>query len=216
MKPNIKHYYHVMDLAKQYGAVVQFEVNVTDSVDGDKCVSKYLRLTPELLEIVLRDDNIPLYVGKEAPNYGGQARSMSENACGAGYNTFCITPNGDLIPCCAFHLVFGNLKKYSIKEILLHSEMLKWWNVQTLQQYEECGKHEYCDYCNLCAGLNYSELGTPLKAGENNCYMAKVRYELAHKMMTGYDPLQGKSIQDVLDGLPQYEKVELKHEFTKK
>lgn len=216
MKPNIKHYYHVMDLAKQYGAVVQFEVNVTDSVDGDKCVSKYLRLTPELLEIVLRDDNIPLYVGKEAPNYGGQTRSMSENACGAGYNTFCITPNGDLIPCCAFHLVFGNLKKYSIKEILLHSEVLKWWNVQTLQQYEECGKHEYCDYCNLCAGLNYSELGTPLKAGENNCYMAKVRYELAHKMMTGYDPLQGKSIQDVLDGLPQYEKVELKHEFTKK
>ncbi len=216
MQPNIKHYYYVTDLAKRYGAVVQFEVNVTDSVDGDKCVSKYLRLTSELLEIVLRDDNIPLYVGKEAPNYGGQTRSMSENACGAGYNTFCITPNGDLIPCCAFHLIFGNLKEQSLKEILLHSEMLKWWKAQTLQQYEECGKHEYCDYCNLCAGLNYSELGTPLKAGENNCYIAKVRYELAHKMMTGYDPLQGKSIQDILNSLPQYEKVELKHEYLKR
>ena len=154
-------------------------------------------------------------LGKEAPNYGGQTRSMSENACGAGYNTFCITPNGDLIPCCAFHLVFGNLKKYSIKEILLHSEVLKWWNVQTLQQYEECGKHDYCDYCNLCAGLNYSEFETPLKAGENNCYMAKIRYNLAHKMEMGYDPLHGKPIESVLQDLPEYKKVALKREYYK-
>ena len=215
MQPNVKHYYKVAELAKQYGGVVQFEVNVTDSVEGDKCVSKYLRLTPELLEIVLRDDNIPLYVGKEAPNYGGQTRSMSENACGAGYNSFCITPNGELIPCCAFHLVLGNLKKNSIEDILQHSNTLKWWNALTLQQYEECGKHDYCDYCNLCAGLNYSEFETPLKAGENNCYMAKIRYNLAHKMEMGYDPLHGKPIESVLQDLPEYKKVALKREYYK-
>ena len=76
MRPNLKHYYEVADLAKKYGAVPQFEVSVTDSVEGDLCVSKYLRLSPEQMKIVLRDENIPLYVGKEAPNYGGQKRAM--------------------------------------------------------------------------------------------------------------------------------------------
>ncbi len=199
MRPNAKSYYQITDIAKEYGAVAQFEVNVTDSIDGDKCASKYLRLTPELLEIILRDDNTPLYVGKEAPNYGGQPRLMSENACGAGYNTFCITPDGNLIPCCAFHLEFGNLKEHSVSYVIKHSDVIKSWQSKTLRHYEDCGKHSYCDYCNLCAGNNHSEHGTPLKAGENNCYIAKIRYELAHKMMNGYDPLQGKTIQERLN-----------------
>lgn len=205
MQPNIKNYYKVAQLAKQYGAAVQYEVSVTDSVDGDRCVSNYLRLTPEQLEIVLRDDNIPLYVGQEAPNFGGQKKIMSENACGAGENSFCITPDGNLIPCCAFHAVFGNLKEKSIKQIISENEGLEWWRNLTLEKYEECGRHDYCDYCNLCAGNNYSEHGTPIKASENNCYLAKVRYNLAMKMMNeNYDPLNGKRLEDVLNELPDY------------
>lgn len=214
MRPNIKHYHQVADLAKQYGAVAQFEVSLTDSIDGDKCVSHYLRLTPELLEIVLRDDNIPLYVGAEAPNYGGQPKLMTENACGAGYNTFCITPEGNLIPCCSFHAVFGNLKHDTLKQIWQKSEDMRLWQSLTLSQYKDCGKHEYCDYCNLCAGNNYSEHGNPIIAAENNCYIAKVRYELATKMKKGYDPLNGKSIPDVLNELQDYIREDLKREYS--
>lgn len=111
MRPNVKSYYLVADIAKEYGAVPQFEISLTDSIEGDKCVSKYLRMTPEQLEIVLRDDNVPLYVGKEAPNYGGQKRVMTENPCGAGDNSLCITPDGNVIPCCAFHTLLGSLKE---------------------------------------------------------------------------------------------------------
>lgn len=198
MQPNVKDYYTVSDLGKHYGAVVQYELNITDAIDADKCASKYLRLTPELLELVLRDDNTPMYVGKEAPNYGGQPKKMNENACGSGVNSFCITPDGDLIPCCAFHMKFGNLKEESLSKILNNSETLRYWQGLTLSQYEECGKHEYCDYCNLCPGNNYIEHSSPIKAGENNCYMAKSRWELANRMKNGYDPLQGKSLQEKL------------------
>ncbi|WP_302458047.1 radical SAM protein [Mediterranea massiliensis] len=214
MRPNVKHYYQVADLAKKYGAVAQFEVSLVDSVDGDKCVSHYLRLTPELLEIVLRDDNVPLYVGAEAPNFGGQPKLMSDNACGAGYNTFCITPEGNLIPCCSFHTVFGNLKHDTFKHICQNSEDLHLWQSLTLSEYQDCGKHEYCDYCNLCVGNNYSEHGNPTIAAENNCYIAKVRYELATKMKNGYDPLHGKSIFEVLNGLQDYTKEKLKREYS--
>lgn len=185
MRPNVQDYGTVMDIAKEYGMLVQYELNVTDSIDGDKCVSHFLRLTPEMLDVVLQDDNTPMYVGEEAPNYGGQPKDMRKNGCGAGVNTFCVTPNGDLIPCCAFHLIFGNLHNTSLTEILNKNEVLQSWQNLTLEEYEECGKHDYCAYCNLCPGNNYSEHGDVRKAAENNCYMAKCRWTLARRLIQG-------------------------------
>lgn len=213
MRPNVKSYWKVAEIAKKYGAVAHFEISITDSIEGDKCASKYLRLTPEMLEVVLRDDNIPLYVGKEAPNYGGQRKDLNANACGAGENTFCITPDGDLIPCCAFHLSFGNLKHHSIKEILYNNPKLKEWQNLKLSDYEECGQHDYCDYCNLCAGNNYTEHGTPLKAGENNCYLAKIRHGLAYRMKDGCEPLRGMSLVERLNLLNDTPSISLRRVF---
>lgn len=214
MRPNVKSYYMVADIAKKYGAVPQFEISLTDSIEGDKCVSKYLRMTPEQLEIVLRDDNVPLYVGKEAPNYGGQKRVMEQNPCGAGDNSLCITPEGNVIPCCAFHTLLGSLKEQNIGEVLSESKELAYWRGLTLNDYEECGRYDYCDYCNLCPGNNFVEHGTPLKASEVNCYMAKTRYGLAQKMMKGYDPLNGKTLRERLAELPDYAPVGLKKEMS--
>ncbi len=214
MRPNVKTYYLVADFAKQYGAAPQFEISLTDSIEGDRCVSKYLRMTKEQLEIVLRDDNIPLYVGKEAPNYGGQPKPMDQNPCGAGYNSFCITPEGNMIPCCSFHTLLGNLKANSIRNILNNSKELSYWRGLTLNDYEECGRYEYCAYCNLCPGNNFIEHGTPLKASEVNCFMAKTRYELAQKMMQGYDPLKGKTLRERLAELPDYVPMKIQREMS--
>lgn len=213
MQPNVKSYYLVADIAKQYGAVPQFEISLTDSIEGDKCVSKYLRMTPEQLEIVLRDDNISLYVGKEAPNYGGQKRIMNDMPCGAGEHSICITPEGNVIPCCAFHALFGNLSKKSLTACLQGNERHYWLSL-ALDKYEECGRHDYCDYCNLCPGNNFIEHGTPVKASEVNCYMAKIRYRLANKMMLGYDPLNGKSLRERLAELPDFAPIKIKREMS--
>ena len=216
MRPNLKSYYMVADIAQRVGAIAQFELNITDSIDGDKCASRYLRLKPEELDLVLRDSNIPLYVGEEAPNYGGNARKLTNNACGAGENTFCVTPDGSLIPCCAFHLPFGYLKQQSVEEALDKSATRKWWLGQTLDQYEDCGRHDYCDYCNLCPGSNYVEWETPLKAGENNCYLAKARHSLAQRMMRGEDPLEGKQLRDRLAELPSAEPMGIRRVLDSK
>jgi len=213
MRPNVKSYYMVSDIAKQHNIPVQYELNVTDSVDGDKCVSRYLRLTPDLLEIVLHDPNTNMYVGKDLKNYGAVTVDINKNVCKAGYNSFCITPKGDLIPCCAFHLSFGNLKEQHLNEILSKSDALKWWQTLTIADYEECGLHDYCAFCSQCAGTNYSEHETPLKASENNCYMAKVRFELAQKMKNGkYTPLKGMDLRDKLNTLPDFRIGRIKRE----
>lgn len=214
MRPNIKTYYMVADLAKGYGMVPQFEINLTDSIDGDRCVSKYLRMTEEQLEIVLRDDNIPLYVGKEAPNYGGQKKIDDNNACGAGENSLCITPEGNVIPCCSFHTLFGNVKEQSILNILSENKELAYWRNLKLKDYEECGHFDYCDYCNLCPGNNFIEHGTPLKASEINCTMAKTRYNLALKLKKGQDPLDGMTVIDRLSLLPDYTPIKIQREMA--
>lgn len=215
MQPNFKSYYTVYDICKEVGAAPQMEINISDSIEGDRC-ARLLRLTPEQLEVVLRDENLKLYVGKEAPNYGGYKKSFFENGCGAGDNTFCLTPDGFLLPCCAFHLHYGNVRDISIRQILETSENKKYWNNLNLAEYDECGKYDYCDYCNLCPGINMSEHGTPVKAAENNCYMAKVRYNLAMKMKDeDYDPLQGKSMVERISEFSDYHSFELKRTIIK-
>ena len=200
MQANLHSYYLVNNIAQKYGAVPQFEINICDSVEGDKCARR-LRLTEEQLQVVLRDNNIPLYVGPEAPNYGGQPRPMDINGCGAAITTFCITPEGNIQPCCSFPMPFGNLKTNSL-DAILNNERLTVWRNTILRNYKECGQYEYCAYCNLCPGLAYSEHGDYLCASENCCYMAKVRYHLAQRMKEGYDPLKGQEFVDALHALP--------------
>ncbi len=200
MQPNLRTYRSVKELAAKYGAVPQFEVCVSPSTEGDMCAPRNLRLTEEQLYVVLRDDNIPLYVGPEAPGYGGQPRLMTVNACGAGDSTFCITPEGNVQVCCSFPASLGNVKEQSIIEILA-GEQLRKWQKTTLESYVDCGRHDYCGYCNLCPGNNYVENGTPLKAAESNCFIAKTRFNLARRMMDGFDPLKGLSLDDAIAGL---------------
>ena len=185
MQPNVRSYYLVADIAQRYGCEVQYEINISESVEGDTC-AKQLRLNEEQLAVILRDDNIRLYVGPEAPNFGGQTKLLSENGCGAGDTGFCVTPDGKFRPCCAFPLDLGDFKETSIADIIHKSAELAKWRTATLQSYEECGRYDYCAYCNLCPGVNFIEHGDYKKAAETNCYMAKTRYKLAQTFKLNY------------------------------
>lgn len=214
MRPNMKGYRGVKEIAQSLGGAVQYEISITDSIEGDYCATKYLRLTEKEMEIILCDNNLKLYVGKEAPQYGGIQRKLSDVACGAGEYSITLTPDGMLIPCCAFHLNFGNVRENSVEEILA-SPIRRTWLNHTLADYEECGRYEYCNYCNLCTGNNLSENGNYLNAAtRNNCWLAQIRYNLAQKMANeNYDPLGGKSIDEKIAELPNYEPVKLQRLF---
>ena len=151
----------------------------------------------------MRDDNIAYHVDKDTPIYEGNSVSDVVNGCSAAATTFSITPNGELQPCCAFPMSFGNINERTIEMILKENQLLKEWRKVTLRQYEECGKHEYCGYCNLCAGNNYIEHKDYRKAAETNCYMAKIRCRLAKRLMQGDDSLYGQDFVSALQALPK-------------
>lgn len=214
MQPNLHSYYLVADLAKKYHAQPQFELNITESNDGDQC-AKQLRLTEEQLQVVLRDDNLALYVGKEIPNYGGSKRALSETSCGAGRTGFCVSPNGDFRLCPSFTQIYGNLKEQSALSILTGSTELKKWRNAVLSDFTECGRHDYCDYCNLCAGINHLEHGDFRKPAETNCFMAKCRYNLANQLMSQDEPINRSQLVEALQKLPKA-KVELRRMYHNK
>ena len=194
MNHNATSYYTIVELAKIYGATPQIDITLTDSVDGDTAISEQLQVDGELLEIILRDPNIPIYVGKEAPNYGVQVRDRNQAFCGAGTALMNITPEGDVTPCNSFPTQFGNLKDKSFFDIWNESKALKNWQKTIIADYEECGTHDRCGYCNRCPGQSFIEHGTPLKASTANCYSANARMNLANKLINGNDPLNGKTI----------------------
>ena len=198
-KTNVKSYHTVESLAKKHGAVLQYEVNLSNGVDGDTSIVNNLRLPPEVLEVVLLDKNISMYVGKELPDYGARNRDMETSPCLAASGTFNITPEGNLTPCCAFPASLGDLKEKTVEEILKTSKTLKLWQSLKVKDIDECGKHDKCTFCFLCIGNAYVEHGTPYKASSVNCFMAEVRYNLVCKLKNGQDPLNGLSILDKLN-----------------
>ena len=197
MKPNIKSYHLVKDLAKEYGAICQIEANLCMGVDGDMAMINHLRLSREEFEVLLRDKDIPLYVGLEVPNEGRIVKPSDAYPCGGGWNSFSITPSGDMVICANLQFVLGNISETSIFNIL-QGEAIKEWRSLTIGKLEDCGSIPKCDYCNLCVGNNYNEHGVMTRPSEVNCFMADVRYELIQKLKQGYDPLNGLSVADRL------------------
>ena len=203
MQPNIHSYFLVKDIAKNLGACMQFEVNIVDSNEGDIC-ARQLRLTPDQLEIVLRDPSLGVYVGLDAPNLGKRIKEKEKNGCKAGGHSFCITPEGNLQPCCTFPMILGNVKEATIISIISNNRELEYWRKCTLKDYTECLKHDYCEYCSICSGQGYIQYGDYLKPPESSCYMAKARCSLAKKLLSGEDPLYGRNVSEAISELPQY------------
>ncbi|MBQ9253298.1 MAG: hypothetical protein IJ180_11450 [Bacteroidales bacterium] len=98
----------------------------------------------------------------------------------------------------SFHKVLGNIKKHSIKEVINGNTFIEVWKNTKEKDYKECYSHEYCNYCCFCSGNNYNDTknGEYLNGGENNCYLAKIRYETGMRLRNGEDILQGMTIEE--------------------
>lgn len=212
MKPNIKSYHLVKQLAIDYGAVCQIEANLCMGVDGDVSMINHLRLSKDELEILLRDKDISLYVGLDLPNEGRVVKAAEAYPCGGGYLFYTIMPTGEMIVCTSLHYILGDITKQSIKSIL-NGEALKKWRNTKIGDIEQCGNSPKCDYCNLCCGNNYSEHSVVTKPSRVNCWMADVRYNLMQKLKDGKDPLKGLSVSERLSQLPDNEFTTFSKEF---
>lgn len=214
MQTNLKTYFGVKPYVQKYGSSLAFDVMLTDSIDGDRCVSKHLRLNAEQLSVVLLDEDVLQHINLANVHDDSPVdrKFLNDSPCGAADNSFCINPNGDITPCCTFHKILGNVKHHTIRQIIDGNDFLIKWIHTTEKDFGECYSHEYCYYCNFCPGNNYNDLGEYLNGGENNCYLAKIRYNTVMRLRSGEDILQGKTIEGYIENLEVNEGI-LQHEY---
>ena len=192
MKWNIKSYPAVVDIAKRYGGIIQYDYKLIDSLDGDKCVSHYFLLDEDELELVMQDD----YVREKI--YVEEKVMKDDKPCNAGYLFFCISPEGNVQPCNSFPWSLGNLKEQSFSDILNHSSRLKEWRKTRVSDFVECGHFDYCNYCNICVGNIYCENGSLFKPSALSCKLAKVRYKLIKRKEKGISRISRNALLDAL------------------
>lgn len=178
MQANRDSYGRVFDFAISVNGMPQFDVNITSSVDGDNFASERLRLTEKQLRVILKDERIPLSIENEV---GAIERRPDMCFCGAGDTNFNIQPNGTLTPCSAFPLNCGDLRKQSFDDLWNNSSELHKVRALRYRDSDLCGKEEFCKYCNRCIGQSFVECGVPENHSTDNCFLAKIRYELAEK-----------------------------------
>lgn len=203
MRPGLKSYLEMKAIAQQLSCPISIDYGVISSLEGDICATKHLRLTSKEMELIMMDPDIePKEEDFKMPS--NPAPVKKGIPCMAGKGTFCVMPNGNLIPCVAMHLVLGDLKVQDFRSIITDNPILKNLLNATDSTYTECGSHEYCQCCTYCAGNSYSEHGTPFGANENDCYCAKNKYSVMMKLRSGVDILNGQSLQDCVESLPEY------------
>ena len=178
MRANKDSYGKVFDFALSVNGMPQFDVNITSSVDGDCFASEKLRLSEEQLLEVLKDPRIPLSIENSV---GAIERQPDMMFCGAGESSFNLQPDGTVSPCCAFPMDCGNVKERGLEEIWWNSD--KFLKIRALRYRDSdiCGKEIYCKYCNRCPGQSFVEHGVPENHSEDNCFLAKIRYNLEKK-----------------------------------
>lgn len=210
MQPNFKTCLGVRELGEKYGCEVDYDLCINDGVDGD-IAPRSLRLNQRQMEILFMDDYISSSaLRKVLP----KSNPIEGQPCGAGSTTFCVNPNGNLIPCATFRMNLGNLRNERLLDIIRNSPKLEMLRESRSTQYEECWTHDYCEYCNFCVGNNFNETHSPYKASKNACNIAKTHYLLARKIQKGDDILEGMTIKECIAHQPDYIPVEM-HKIIK-
>jgi len=176
MRANKDSYGDVFKFAIEVNGMPQFDVNITSGIDGDCFASQNLRLTEAQLREVLKDPRIPLSIENTV---GAIDRKPDMMFCGAGESSLNIQPDGTVSPCCAFPINCGNVREQNLCAIWRESNELLRLRALRYRDSDICGKEAFCKYCNRCPGQSFVEHGVPENHSEDNCFLAKVRYELA-------------------------------------
>lgn len=202
MRPGVKSYFQIKNIGQQLRCPVLFDFAVVDSLEGDVSATHYLRLTPKELELIMMDPDIETDPNNmDVYSNPAPARGLP---CLAGSGIFCVMPDGKLIPCVSLHLILGDLKVQSFKSIIQSNNLIKSLHETPESEYIECGTHDYCNCCVFCAGNSHSEHGNPFRSNSNCCFIAKCRYSFFTKIRSGRDVLNGKTVQQCIEGLPDY------------
>lgn len=181
MTINYREIPEVAQLAANFGAVLQVDVNITARNDGASDPIR-LRLDTDQLSWLFMQPNLPIYQGLEKLiREGGSSPASSDPICGAGANGLCIQPDGSVTPCLSLMLPLGRIPAQSLQDVWKGDCLIN-WRRKTRGDREGCEACTLDRHCSFCPGIALHDAGSPQRKNPNDCRVACIRASQAKRL----------------------------------
>lgn len=172
----------IADRARELGAGHQMDLCITSQNDGGRNPLKWRIQDKEVLKTIIRNEKLPLYHGMEKlARQKVIKRPLDGPLCGAGSNSLCISPTGNVTLCGGLMHSAGDVRYQSLEEIW-NGNPRKAFLLTRLRDKVECAECELNGYCSMCPALSLNEKGNMFVKNEFDCLCAEARKDVMDSM----------------------------------
>jgi AdoMet-dependent heme synthase len=121
-------------------------------------------------------------VKEEAPKLTAREKPV----CGAGHDSCCISPYGDVYPCVQFFLTFGNIRENNFSDIWYHSRAAgEYRKLNNYADFRGCRSCDIVADCIRCPGLADLEDGNYLDKSRECCRYTQAMIKARRQLYKG-------------------------------
>lgn len=164
---------YIAALARKNGFEYSFDPMLTIANDGESS-NRARRVESGELKTLLEDPLINP-AGKNEPS----SPAADSPVCGAGRNTLCVGPYGEVFPCLQLPVKLGNVRTKSLREIWERAVWLKKWRKASVSDIKECRFCADLDFCSRCPGVSLLEEGGLDRPYKTACEIAGIMHRAA-------------------------------------
>jgi radical SAM protein with 4Fe4S-binding SPASM domain len=167
----------LVEFSKSLGLECRADPLIFPRNDGSK-IPLAQRLSNEELALAYRYLGTSI-VKKEPPLLSAREKSV----CGAGHDSCCISPYGDVYPCVQFFLKFGNIRENSFRDIWYNSQTtLSHRRITNYADLPDCRSCGIVADCTRCPGLAGLEDGDYLGKSQEACRLTKAIIQVRQQL----------------------------------
>lgn len=190
MKTTVSGYFATKQLGRSLADSVSMDMSLSAGYRGNLAPLDLQPTEAQMTEIFLEEIELGDLKKKVTLD-------LASSPCGAGKKSLCVAPNGNIYPCTGFPYLLGNIRENNLRNIWTEgfsgNSFLKEWKHTKISDFQECGTHDYCDYCpEVCAGAAWLATGDYLATSESSCRQARA-YQQAVKILDHDAPCERQS-----------------------
>jgi radical SAM protein with 4Fe4S-binding SPASM domain len=176
-----------IDLARSLGTRCEVSFKIAPSYKVNKWTRTLNCFSKEVLLTLVSKPNVRLYDGLMCKYQAGGGEVTPKHYCQAGFRSFTVSSQGEVILCTAFRYPCGNLQDQPIRNIWEQGKFLQMWRNDISIVNARCRECLAFQFCEPCPANTYTTSGRLREIDELTCQFGKTLYEVAKAHHQGGD-----------------------------